>query len=272
MAYPIRTISVRACIALKIATYNINNINKRFAPLAAWLRKARPDVVCLQELKCQSSAFPATELKQLGYSAVWRGQRAWNGVAILARGAEPVLTADRLPGDDADTQSRYIEAAVNGVLIGCIYLPNGNPQPGPKFDYKLAWFDRLIRHARSLKKAGVPSVLAGDLNVVPTDFDIYPRHSYGKDALLQPEPRAAFKRLLRQGWTDAVRKVHADQPKFSYWSYMRNRRPRDAGLRLDFLLLSEHCAGKLVAADVDQWVRDEAEASDHAPVWAKLKA
>jgi exodeoxyribonuclease-3 len=257
---------------MKIASYNVNNINKRFSPLATWLRKARPDVVCLQELKCESRAFPAADLKRLGYRAVWRGQRAWNGVAILARRGEPVLTADQLPGDDADTQSRYIEAAVNGVLIGCIYLPNGNPQPGPKFDYKLDWFERLNRHARNLKKAGVPVVLAGDLNVVPTEFDIYPKHSYAKDALLQPQPRAAFKRLLRQGWTDAIRTIHADQPKFSYWSYMRNRRPRDAGLRLDFLLLSEHFAGKLVAADVDQWVRDEAEASDHAPVWVKLKA
>lgn len=256
---------------MKIATYNINNINKRFAPFALWLRTTRPDVVCLQELKCEGGAFPAAELKRLGYEAVWRGQRAWNGVAILGRGMQPVLTADRLPGDAADTQSRYIEAAVNGVLIACIYLPNGNPQPGPKFDYKMAWFERLIRDGRRLKKAAVPAVLAGDLNVVPTEFDIYPEHSYAKDALLHPKPRAAFERLLRQGWTDAIRDAHADLPKFSYWSYMRKRRPRNACLRLDFLLLSERCAETLVTADVDQWVRDEAEASDHAPVWAKLK-
>jgi exodeoxyribonuclease-3 len=255
---------------MKIATYNINNINKRFGPLRSWLKKARPDVVCLQELKCEDALFPAKELHPLGYHAVWRGQRSWNGVAILARDAEPVLTADSLPGDDEDRQSRYIEAAVNGVLVGCIYSPNGNPQPGPKFDYKLAWFERLIRRGRKLAKAGVPAVLAGDLNVVPTEFDIYPKHSYGKDALLQPAPRAAFKKLVRQGWIDAVRTLHPDDPKFSYWSYMRNRWPRDAGLRLDFLLLSPQLAPKLVSADVDKWVRGEDDASDHAPVWVTL--
>lgn len=255
---------------MKIATYNINNINKRFGPLAAWLKKAKPDVVCLQELKCEDRDFPAADLRRLGYHAVWRGQRTWNGVAILARGTEPVLTADRLPGDDMDSQSRYIEAAVKGVLVGCIYSPNGNPRPGPKFDYKLAWFERLILHARRLKKANVPVVLAGDLNVVPSEFDIYPRHSYADDALLQPQPSAAFKRLLRQGWTDAVRSLHPDDPKFSYWSYLRNRWPRDAGLRIDFLLLSSQCASRLSAADVDRWVRAAADASDHAPVWARL--
>jgi exodeoxyribonuclease-3 len=255
---------------MKIATYNINNIHKRFGPLAAWLRKARPDVVCLQELKCEQAEFPAPALKRLGYRAVWKGQRSWNGVAILARGTEPILTADRLPGDEQDNQSRYIEAAVNGVLVGCIYLPNGNPQPGPKFDYKLAWFERLLRRGRKLRKAGVPAVLAGDLNVVPTEFDIYPRHSYAKDALLQPAPRAAFKRLLKQGWVDAVRKTHPDAPEFSYWSYMRNRWQRDAGLRIDFLLLSPDLAPRLQTCGVDRWVRGETEASDHAPVWTKL--
>lgn len=255
---------------MKIATYNINNINKRFGPFKTWLRNAQPDVVCLQELKCEGALFPADALRQLGYHAVWRGQRSWNGVAILARGADPVLTAEDLPGDDDDRQSRYIEAAVNGVLIGCIYAPNGNPQPGPKFDYKLAWIDRLIRRGSKLAKAGVPAVLAGDLNVVPTEFDIYPKHSYGRDALLQPGPRAAFKKLLRQGWTDSVRTLHPGEPKYSYWSYMRNRWPRDAGLRLDFLLLSRDLAPMLVEADVDTWVRGEADASDHAPVWAKL--
>ncbi len=256
---------------MKIATYNVNNINKRFAPLAAWLRKSRPDVVCLQELKCDQRAFPAEELRKLGYESVWKGQRSWNGVAILSRGTEPVLTADRLAGDDADTQSRYIEAAVKGILVGCVYLPNGNPQPGPKFDYKLAWFDRLIRHARHLKKQDVPVVLAGDLNVVPTEFDIYPKHSFADNALLQPAARNAFKRLLRQGWTDAIRHLHADDPKFSYWSYLRQRWPRDAGLRLDFLLLSPHCAKRLVSADVDRWVRGVADASDHAPTWVELR-
>lgn len=205
---------------MKIATYNVNNINKRFTPLAAWLKRARPDVVCLQELKCEQQAFPAKELRKLGYSSVWKGQRSWNGVAILSRGPDPVLTADVLPGDDADTQSRYIEAAVNGILIGCIYLPNGNPQPGPKFDYKLAWFERLIRHARHLKKQKVPVVLAGDLNVVPTEFDIYPKHSFADNALLQTAARNAFKRLLRQGWIDTIR-----HPGHALFDRTRNGQP-----------------------------------------------
>jgi exodeoxyribonuclease III len=257
---------------MKIATYNVNNINKRFVLFGAWLKRAKPDVVCLQEVKCEQSAFPHQNLRKLGYRSVWKGQRSWNGVAILARGVEPVLTADRLPGDQGDNQSRYIEAAVKGIVVGCIYAPNGNPQPGPKFDYKLAWLERLIRHARKLKQADVPVVLAGDLNVVPTEFDIYSKHSYGDDALLQPQPRTAFKRLIRQGWTDAVRTLYVDEPQFSYWSYMRNRWRRDAGLRLDVLLLSKHCAPRLVAAGVDRWVRGEPDASDHAPVWAKLEA
>jgi len=256
---------------MKIATFNINNINKRFEVLAAWLRKARPDVVCLQELKAVQHQFPAAKLRALGYHAVWKGQRSWNGVAILAR-AEPVMTADALPGDAEDAQSRYIEAAVKGVLVGCIYLPNGNPQPGPKFDYKLAWFERLIRHAGRLKKADIPVVLAGDLNVVPTEFDIYPNHSYADNALLQPEPRRAFSRLIRQGWTDSIRALHPHDPQFSYWSYMRNRWPRDAGLRLDFLLLSPKCKQRLAAGGVDRWVRDLPDASDHAPVWIDLRS
>jgi exodeoxyribonuclease-3 len=250
-----------------VATLNINNINRRLGGLTAWLKKARPDVVCLQELKCDARHFPAAALERLGYQSVWRGQRTWNGVAILARDFEPVMVRDRLPGDREDAQARYIEAAVNGVLVCCIYLPNGNPLPGPKFDYKLAWFVRLIKHAGSIKQAGVPAVLAGDFNVVPTEFDIYPRHSYARDALLHPQTRKAFARLMRQGWTDAIRALHPDEPKFSYWSYLRNRWPRDAGLRLDFLLLSPSLKGKLRCGDVERGVRGRPEASDHAPVW-----
>jgi len=257
-------------IQVKIATLNINNINKRLVPLSVWLKKARPDVVCLQELKCEDRAFPAADLRRLGYQAVWRGQRIWNGVAILSRLGAPVMVNDYLPGDPDDSQARYIEAAVNGVLIACVYLPNGNPQPGPKFDYKLAWFDRLIKQAARIKKADVPAVLAGDFNVVPTDFDIYPNHSYGDDALLQPQSRKAFARLMRQGWTDVVRKLHPDEPKFSYWSYMRNRWPRDAGLRLDFLLVSPSACSWMRASDVDRCVRCLPDASDHAPVWIEL--
>ncbi len=255
---------------MKIATLNINDINKRIAPLSAWLKKAQPEVVCLQELKCVDGNFPADKLKRLGYQAVWRGQKSWNGVAILARGRAPVLVNDHLPGDPEDSQARYVEAAIDGVLVACVYLPNGNPQPGPKFDYKLAWFERFIKQAALIKKAKVPAILAGDFNVVPTEFDIYAKHSFADNALLQPEGRKAFARLLRQGWTDAVRKLHPDDPKFSYWSYMRNRWPRDAGLRLDFLLLSPTASGRLRAADVDRWVRGLADASDHAPVWIEL--
>ncbi len=255
---------------MKLATFNINNVNKRLANLLAWLEQAAPDVVCLQELKAADEDFPAAALQAAGYGAVWRGQKSWNGVAILAKGAEPVLTRDRLPGDAADTQSRYIEAAVGGVLIGCLYLPNGNPFPGPKFDYKLAWFERLLAHAADLLAQELPVVLAGDYNVVPTDFDIYQTTSFDDNALLQPESRAAFGRLLAQGWADAVRALHPQQPMYSFWDYKRQRWPRDAGLRLDFLMLSPALRPRLEAAGVDRAVRGEDDASDHAPVWVTL--
>lgn len=256
---------------MKIATFNINNVRKRLPNLLSWLRSAKPDIVCLQELKTLHEEFPADEINRAGYQAAWRGQKSWNGVAILSRDGEPVVTRTALPGDPDDKQSRYIEAAVKGIIIACIYLPNGNPQPGPKFDYKLAWFKRLTRHARSLQNAGVPVVLIGDFNVVPTDFDIYPTESWDNDALLQPESRAAFQRLMKQGWTDAVRALHPDQPMYSFWDYMRNRWPRDAGLRLDFILLSADLAKCLSAAGVDRQVRGRENASDHAPVWVTLE-
>ena len=256
---------------MKIATFNINNVNKRLPNLLAWLRAARADVVCLQELKSTDADFPIDAIRRAGYGAVWRGQKTWNGVAILARGMEPVPTRSELPGDTADTQSRYIEAAVNGILIGCLYAPNGNPQPGPKFDYKLAWLERLIRHARFLLKAKIPVVLAGDYNVVPTPFDIYQTRSYDDDALVQPKSRAAFGRLVKQGWTDAIRALHPEQRIYTYWDYMRNRWPRDAGLRLDHVLLSDDLAKRLIASGVDREVRGKANASDHAPAWAELR-
>src|SRR3954469_10154001 len=202
---------------MKIATFNINNVNKRLANLLAWLRTASPDVVCLQELKSTDADFPIQAIRRAGYQAVWRGQKTWNGVAILARAREPVLTLSELPGDPKDAQSRYIEAAVGGILVGCLYAPNGNPQPGPKFDYKLAWLDRLIRHAGSLREAGIPAVLAGGHNVVTPPLDIYPTRSYDDDALLQPESRAAFRELLAQGWTDAIRALHPDKCIYTYW-------------------------------------------------------
>jgi exodeoxyribonuclease III len=261
--------------AMKIATFNINNINKRLKNLLSWLDAAKPDVVCLQELKATDREFPQAALAKAGYSAAWRGQKSWNGVAILARGVEPIVTRTLLPGDLpgnlGDEQARYIEAAVNGVLITSLYAPNGNPQPGPKFTYKLAWMDRLIAHAADLFAADVPVVLAGDFNVVPTDADIYPTKSYDRDALLQPESRGRYARLLGQGWRDAIRTLNPDGPMYSYWSYLRNRWPRDAGLRIDHLLLSKPAAKRLVAAGVDRDVRDKDNASDHAPVWIELR-
>jgi exodeoxyribonuclease III len=256
---------------VKIATFNINNVNRRLPVLLKWLKKAKPDIVCLQELKAQDSDFPATEIERAGYRAIWRGQKTWNGVAILARGVEPILTRDTLPGAPSDTQCRYIEAAVKGLLIGCIYLPNGNPQPGPKFDYKLSWFKRLHRHAAKLLKTEQPVLLVGDFNVVPTDRDIYPTKSWDKDALLQPESRAAYRKLLSQGWVDGIRHVHPDKTIYTFWDYMRNRWPRDAGLRIDHLLLSPPVAPRLTGAGVDKEVRGWEGASDHAPAWITLK-
>ena len=257
---------------LTIATFNINNVNRRLPNLLRWLAGRRPDIVCLQELKAEDGDFPADAIREAGYGAVWRGQRSWNGVAILARDAEPVLTATELPGDPADAQARYIEAAALGIVVASIYLPNGNPQPGPKFTYKLAWFRRLIAHAAWLREQGVPVVLAGDFNVVPTEFDIYPSRSYAANALVQPESRAAFRKLLDDGWTDPVRTLHPDEPMYTFWDYKRDRWARDAGLRLDHLLLSPGLVPRLLRASVDREVRGETDASDHAPAWIELEA
>ena len=252
---------------MKIATFNVNDVNRRLANLLAWLEASRPDVVCLQELKAAQDRFPAEALREAGYAAVWQGQRTWNGVAILARGHEPILTRRGLPGDPSDVQSRYIEAAVNGVLIGCLYLPNGNPQPGPKFDYKLAWFERLIAHGAMLLAAKIPVVLAGDYNVVPTPADMRPSRSMANNALVQPQSRAAFARLLELGWTDAIRARFPEEPMFTFWGYLHERWTRDSGLRIDHLLLSPELAPRLLEAGVDRAVRGEANASDHAPAW-----
>ena len=232
-------------------------------------------MVCLQELKAEQRAFPASALRAVGYEAVWQGERSWNGVAILARDVEPVLTCETLAGNASDhqagdRQARYIEAAVNGVLIASIYLPNGNPQPGPKFTYKLAWFERLIQRAAELMAAGIPVVLAGDYNVVPTVDDIYPTRSLDNNALIQPASRQAFRRLLNQGWTDALRKLHPDGPLWTFWDYKRERWLADKGMRLDHLLLSPLLSERLVDGGVDRWVRGEENASDHAPAWIML--
>jgi exodeoxyribonuclease III len=256
---------------MKVATFNINNINRRLPNLLSWLRVAKPDIVCLQELKAAENEFPRVPIEKAGYRAVWRGQKSWNGVAILAHKSEPVLTRTDLPGDKDDRDARYIEAAVSGVLVGCLYLPNGNPQPGPKFDYKLAWFKRLRAHAAKLLKQDLPVVLAGDYNVAPTALDIYPTKSWDGNALIQPKSRAAFASLIDQGWLDAIRKLHPDAPMYTFWDYKRNRWPRDAGLRLDHLLLSPALAPRLAKAGVDRTTRGEDGASDHAPAWILLK-
>jgi exodeoxyribonuclease-3 len=257
---------------MRIATFNINGIRRRLGNLLAWLDEERPDVVALQELKASQEDFPAAELEQRGYTAVWKGQKSWNGVAILSRLGAPIMTRTELPGNTNDDQSRYIEAAVEGILIANLYLPNGNPQPGPKFTYKLAWFDRLIKHADALLETNLPVVLLGDFNVVPTTFDIYPSTSWDTNALVQPESRAAFQALLDMGWVDSVRTKHPKEPCYTFWDYMRKRWERDAGLRIDHLLLSPSLAPRLKDAGVSRDVRGVAGASDHAPAWIELGA
>jgi exodeoxyribonuclease III len=257
---------------MKIATFNINNVNKRLPNLLHWLRQSRPDIVCLQELRCEAKDFPESDLQRAGYSAVWEGQKSWNGVAILSKRSQPIVIRRCLPGDLADRQARYIEAAIDGLLIACLYLPNGNPQPGPKFDYKMKWFSRLARHAARLQKQRHPTLLVGDYNVAPTDLDIYPTKSWAKDALVQPATRKAFASLLANGWTDALRDVFGDERVYTFWTYWRDRYEKDHGLRLDHFLLSLSVTPRLVEAGVDGDVRGEDNASDHAPAWIKLES
>ena len=255
---------------MKIATYNVNGVNGRLPVLLRWLDESRPDVVCLQELKAPDEKFPAAAIEDAGYHAIWHGQKSWNGVAILSRVGPPVETRRGLPGDPDDLHSRYIEAAVNGVLIAGLYLPNGNPRPGPKFDYKLLWFDRLIAHAAGLMESGMPVIIAGDFNVMPTERDVYKPERWLDDALFAPEVRAAFFRLLDQGWTDALRRLHPDETIYTVWDYFRNGYARNAGLRIDHLLLSPDLAPRLIAAEVDREVRGWEKSSDHAPVWIEI--
>ena len=254
---------------LRLATYNINGIRSRTERLLEWLEREQPDVVCLQELKAEDSAFPALKLRQAGYYAIWHGQRSWNGVAILARDAQPIELRRGLPGF-ADPHSRYLEAAAHGIIVACLYLPNGNPINGPKFSYKLDWFARLNAHAANLYTSEHPVVLAGDFNVVPTDFDIYDPKSWRRDALLQPQTRECFRQLLAQGWLDALRALHPDERIYTFWDYFREHWPRNAGLRIDHLLLNATLAPRLHSAGVDRWVRGEPGASDHAPTWIEL--
>jgi exodeoxyribonuclease-3 len=256
---------------MKIATFNVNGIRSRLPNLIEWLEREQPDVACLQELKAPDEAFPAMGLQAAGYEAVWHGQKAWNGVAILARGEKPIEIRRGLPEEGADSQSRYLEASVKGIRVASLYLPNGNPQPGPKFDYKLSWFERFNRHVSTLCQRGEPVVLAGDYNVVPTDFDIYNPSSWLKDALLQPETRSAYQRLLAQGWTDALRARFPDQRVYTFWDYFRQHWEKNAGLRIDHLLLNPALRPRLAEAGVDTWVRGRPNASDHAPTWIVIQ-
>jgi exodeoxyribonuclease III len=255
---------------MRIATFNVNGINKRLQNLEQWLTERRPDVVALQEIKCFDADFPFGALEAAGYGAIVRGQGPHHGVALLARDSVPIETRRELPGDTRDHEARYIEAAVAGILFCALYLPNGNPQPGPKFNYKLAWFERLIGHTTKLRIQNVPAIVLGDFNVVPTDFDIYSTRSWTKNALLQPAPRAAYARLVAGGWTDAIRTLYPNEPMYTFWHYFRDAWPRDAGWRLDHLLLSEHLAPRLMDGGVDREVRARPNASDHAPAWIEL--
>src|SRR6516165_1506914 len=256
---------------MNIATYNVNSIGARLPVLLHWLASSNPDVACLQELKTADEKFPVEAIREAGYEAVWHGQKAWNGVAILARGEKPEETRRGLPGDPDDTHSRYIEAVVGGITVGCLYLPNGNPAPGPKFDYKLRWFERLGAHAAGLLARGGPVVLAGDYNVIPTERDVYKPERWVDDALFRVEVREAYAQLLRQGWTDAIRTLHPEAQIYTFWDYFRNAYQRDAGLRIDHLLLNPTLAGRLDQAGVDRNVRGWEKASDHAPTWVELR-
>ena len=256
---------------MKIATYNVNGVNGRLPVLLRWLNEAKPDVVCLQELKAPHEKFPEQAIKDAGYNAIWHGQKSWNGVAILARNGQPQEIRRVLPGDPEDSHSRYIEASINGMIVGCLYLPNGNPAPGPKFDYKLQWFNRLILHSKELLALGTPVLLTGDFNVMPTELDVYKPERWVDDALFRPEVRQAFKTLVDQGWTDAIRKLYPKEVIYTFWDYFRNAYGRNAGLRIDHFLLSKQVTKRLTAASVDSHVRGWEKSSDHAPVWIELK-
>jgi len=255
---------------MKIATYNVNGVNGRLPVLLRWLAETQPDVVCLQELKAPEEKFPLEAINEAGYQAIWHGQKSWNGVAILSRNLEIQELSRVLPGDPEDLHSRYIEAMVGGVVVGCLYLPNGNPAPGPKFDYKLTWFERLTQHAAGLIKNDMPVVLCGDYNVMPTEIDAYKPERWVDDALFRPETRQAFKTLVAQGWTDAIRKLYPNQVIYTFFDYFRDAYKRNAGLRIDHFLLSPKLEGRLKAAGVDHNVRGWEKSSDHCPVWIEL--
>jgi exodeoxyribonuclease-3 len=255
---------------MKIVTYNINGIGARLQNLLKWLAQTSPDVVCLQELKTPQEKFPADAIRDAGYKVIWHGQKSWNGVAILSKGEEPIEVRRVLPGDPEDAHSRYIEATLGDVLLGCLYLPNGNPAPGPKFDYKLRWMERLITHGAELIRADRPVVLAGDFNVIPTEKDVYKPERWVEDALFRVETREAFGRLMSQGWVDAVRARHPDETIYTFWDFFRNAYERNAGIRIDHLLLNPIAATRLKGAGVERDVRGWEKPSDHAPTWIEL--
>lgn len=256
---------------MKIATYNVNGVNGRLPVLLRWLKEHSPDIACLQELKAPQEKFPLQAINDAGYHAIWHGQKSWNGVAILSKNDPPKEIRRVLPGDQEDLHSRYIEAKVNGLVIACLYLPNGNPAPGPKFDYKLKWFERLTVHAAELFASGEPVIITGDFNVMPTELDAYKPERWVNDALFRPETRAAFKALVAQGWTDAIRKLYPEEVIYTYFDYFRNAYARNAGLRIDHFLLSPHVAKRLTGAGVNLDVRGWEKTSDHAPVWIEVE-
>jgi exodeoxyribonuclease III len=263
--------ALAALRGMRIATFNVNGITSRLPSLIAWLEETSPTIVCLQELKAPQERFPLDALRAAGYDAIWHGQKSWNGVAILARDSTPLERRHALPGDPDDSHSRYIEADVDGLVVASLYLPNGNPAPGPKFDYKLRWLDRLLRHASELVESGAPVTLAGDFNIIPEDLDVYAPDRWRDDALFRPEVRSAYARLLAQGWTDSLRALHPGETVYTFWKYFRNAFARDAGLRIDHLLVSPVLRARLAAAGVDSHIRARDKPSDHAPAWIDLR-
>ncbi|MBS1729574.1 MAG: exodeoxyribonuclease III [Bacteroidetes bacterium] len=256
---------------MKIATFNVNGISSRLPVLLRWLEEKSPDVACLQELKAPDEKFPLQAIEDAGYKAIWHGQKSWNGVAILLKNDQLAETQRGLPGDDEDLQSRYIEAEVNGILIGCIYLPNGNPAPGPKFDYKLKWVERFTDYTQKLMNSGKPVILCGDFNMIPTELDAYKAERWVNDALFRPETRAAYQVLIQQGWTDAIRKLNPGKIIYTYFDFFRNAYQRNAGIRIDHFLLSASVEQRLVTGGVDHDVRGWERPSDHCPVWIEVK-
>lgn len=255
---------------MKIATYNVNGIRSRLPVLLRWLEETCPDIVCLQELKAPQSEFPLEALKTAGYNAIWHGQKSWNGVAILTRNLRSEEISRTLPGDSDDTQSRFLEAAIGEIHIGCLYLPNGNPAPGPKFDYKLEWLDRFVKHTAGLIGSGKPVILTGDFNIIPTEHDVYKPERWVNDALFRIEVREAFQTLLSQGWIDALRTLFPQETLYTYWDYFRSAFSRNAGMRIDHFLLSPGLSKRLINAGVNRDVRGWEKTSDHAPVWIEL--